>query len=76
MRTRSTSYVHQGLRTLGRNPMLTTVVMFSIACGVAALMAFFSVWRAASACPVEHTSQRLYVAQAVQVISTGVAHVG
>jgi hypothetical protein len=41
---------------LGRNPVLTAMVVCSLVLGVTVLMASFMVWRADSICPAESQS--------------------
>ena len=69
MRTIAAYYFHAALCRLRRNPVLTTMMVYSVVFGVAVLMAAFAVWRASSSCPVRRWPEPLYVVQ----ISAGIA---
>jgi putative ABC transport system permease protein len=53
---------------LRRNPVLTTMMVYSVGLGVAALMAAVAVWRSTSICPIPQKSDRPYLVQASAVI--------
>jgi putative ABC transport system permease protein len=63
MRTVAAHYVYRGLRNLRRSPSLTAMIAFSIAFGMAALLAAFAWWRATSGNPIWQNSEPLYVVQ-------------
>jgi putative ABC transport system permease protein len=52
-------YFSLGLRHLRRNPILTTLMVLTLACGIAASMATLTVLRAMSADPMPSKSERL-----------------
>ncbi|MBB5940457.1 MULTISPECIES: ABC transporter permease [unclassified Xanthomonas] len=56
-------YFHLGLRSLMRNPVLTGLMVLSIAVGVAASMTTYAVFRATSSNPIPEKSAQLFVAQ-------------
>jgi putative ABC transport system permease protein len=56
-------YFQLGLRSLKRNPMLTTLMVMAIGFGVAASMITYSVFRAVSGDPIPEKSSQLYVPQ-------------
>ena len=55
-------YFGLGLRHLRRNPILTTLMVLTLACGIAASMATLTVLRAMSADPIPSKSDRLVTA--------------
>ncbi|WP_430388001.1 ABC transporter permease [Dyella sp. 20L07] len=54
-------YLQLGLRSLRKNPLLTALMVMAIACGVAASMTTYSVFRATSNNPIPDKSSQLYV---------------
>ena len=54
-------YFQLGLRSLRRNPMLTALMVVTLAVGVAASMATFTVLYVMSGDPIPHKSDRLFV---------------
>lgn len=54
-------YFQLGLRSLRRNPMLTLLMVVTLAVGVAASMATFTVLYVMSGDPIPHKSDRLFV---------------
>lgn len=56
-------YFQLGLRSLRRNPVLTAIMIVSIAVGVAASMTTYAVLRATSNNPIPEKSSRLFVPQ-------------
>jgi putative ABC transport system permease protein len=56
-------YFNLGLRSLRRNPVLTTLMVMTLAVGVAASMSTLTVLRAMSGDPIPHKSERLFVVQ-------------
>ena len=56
-------YSQLGLRSLRRNPMLTTLMVMAIGFGVAASMITYSVFRAVSGDPIPQKSSQLFVPQ-------------
>jgi len=56
-------YLHLGLRSLRRNPMLTALMVMAIGFGVAASMTTYSVFRATSRDPIPQKSDVLYNVQ-------------
>ncbi|WP_233843457.1 ABC transporter permease [Dyella sp. 2HG41-7] len=56
-------YLQLGLRSLRRNPMLTTLMVMAIAFGVSASMITYSVFRAVSGNPIPEKSSQLFVPQ-------------
>ena len=54
-------YFNLGLRSLRRNPMLTALMVVTLAVGVAASMATFTVLYVMSGDPIPHKSNRLFV---------------
>ena len=56
-------YFNLGLRSLRRNPVLTSLMVMTLAVGVAASMSTLSVLRAMSGDPIPHKSERLFVVQ-------------
>src|SRR6187431_1132185 len=54
-------YFQLGLRSLRRNPMLTALMVVTLAVGVAASMATFTVLYTMSGDPIPHKSDRLFV---------------
>jgi hypothetical protein len=61
MRHTAARFIHLGLNSLNRRPVLTAVMVYSIAVGVAVLMAVIAAWRASSRCPTLGSSAGLYV---------------
>jgi len=56
-------YLHLGIRSLRRNPVLTALMVMAIGFGVAASMTTYTVFRAASGDPIPWKSSRLFVPQ-------------
>nr|AAK17128.1 putative membrane transporter protein 1 [Lysobacter lactamgenus] len=56
-------YFRLGLRSLMRNPVLTALMIMSIAIGVAASMTTYAVFRATAGNPIPQKSSRLYAPQ-------------
>lgn len=56
-------YLEIGLRSLRRNPVLTTLMMLAIGFGVAASMTTYSIFRAVSGNPMPSKSSQLFVPQ-------------
>jgi putative ABC transport system permease protein len=56
-------YFQLGLRSLRRNPLLTTLMVVAIGFGVAASMTSYSVFRAVSGNPIPQKSSQLYEVQ-------------
>jgi len=56
-------YLNLGLRSLRRNPLLTLLMVLTLAVGVAASMSTLTVLRAMSGDPIPHKSDRLFVVQ-------------
>ena len=56
-------YLQLGLRSLRRNPMLTTLMVMAIGFGVAASMITYSVFRAVSDDPIPNKSSQLFAPQ-------------
>ena len=54
-------YFQLGLRSLRRNPMLTALMVVTLAIGVACSMATFTVLYVMSGDPIPHKSDRLFV---------------
>src|SRR6478735_3227349 len=54
-------YFQLGIRSLRRNPMLTALMVVTLAVGVAASMATFTVLYVMSGDPIPHKSDRLFV---------------
>jgi putative ABC transport system permease protein len=54
-------YLHLGLRSLRRNPILTALMVMAIGFGVAASMITYSVFRAVSGNPIPDKSEQLYI---------------
>jgi putative ABC transport system permease protein len=54
-------YFQLGMRSLRRNPMLTALMVLTLAVGVAASMATFTVLYVMSGDPIPHKSDRLFV---------------
>jgi len=71
MRTMAAHYVHRGLRNLRRSPALIAVMAFSIAFGMAALLAAFAWWRVTSGHPIWRNAEPLYVVQTAPHIPRG-----
>lgn len=61
MRTSVADYVHASLCSLGRRPVLSAMMVYSIGFIAAALIATFAVWRSTSACPASRMPEHLYV---------------
>jgi putative ABC transport system permease protein len=53
-------YVQLGLRSLRRNPVLTGLMVFTLAIGVAASIATLTIWHVMSGDPIPHKSARLF----------------
>ncbi|HEV7777842.1 MAG TPA: ABC transporter permease [Luteibacter sp.] len=58
-----TYYFQLGLRSLRKNPVLTTLMVVAIGFGVAASMTTYAVFRATSGDPIPQKSSTLFVAQ-------------
>lgn len=56
-------YLHLGFRSLRRNPLLTALMVMTIAFGVSASMTTYSVFRAVSGDPIPWKSSKLFVPQ-------------
>ncbi len=56
-------YFHLGLRSLRRNPALTTLMVMAVGFGVAASMITYSVFRAVSGNPIPDKSAQLFIPQ-------------
>lgn len=54
-------YLRLGVRSLRRNPILTTLMMLAIGVGVASSMTTYAVFRAVSANPIPERSSQLFV---------------
>ena len=66
-------YFQLGLRSLRRNPMLTALMVLTLAVGVAASMATFTVLYVMSGDPIPHKSDRLFVPRLDNAPLTGYA---
>ena len=66
-------YFNLGLRSLRRNPMLTALMVVTLAVGVAASMATFTVLYVMSGDPIPHKSDRLFVPRLDNAPLTGYA---
>jgi hypothetical protein len=69
MRHSAAYFNHLGSSSLGRRPVLTAIMVYTVFFGVAGSMAAFAVWRASSNCPIQRKCEHLYVVQ----IAAGVA---
>ena len=58
-----TYYFQLGLRSLRKNPVLTTLMVVAIGFGVAASMTTYAVFRATSGDPIPQKSSTLFIAQ-------------
>lgn len=56
-------YLGLGLRSLRRNPVLTTLMVLTLAVGVAASMSTLTILHAMSGDPIAHKSERLFAPQ-------------
>lgn len=68
-------YLKLGLRSLRRNPVLTALMVLTLAVGVATSMSTLTVLRAMSGDPIPSKSDRLFVVQ-IQNVSTADANPG
>jgi len=66
-------YFQLGIRSLRRNPMLTALMVVTLAVGVAASMATFTVLYVMSGDPIPHKSDRLFVPRLDNAPITGYA---